>query len=156
MRDRPLPPSKAELLRAAHYNSISLGRRRRLVGNAEPSTMAQAMALARDGMACSCCGTAVVGRPYSVRRRNPRSGDSLSNLLTFLGDGSRRDDPADHRARVDSGRDPADAARGFTVPSGHDPALVPVLVCTGPHSSWVTLWLTSEGTYGTKPPPGVV
>lgn len=108
--------------------------------------------MTRDRWACACCGVLVAQRPHSALRRSPDGGDSPANWLTFLGDGSRPHDPADHRARVDSGRDPMDAARGFTVPPGRDPALVPVMVSTT--ESWVTLWLTADGPYSTEPPPG--
>jgi hypothetical protein len=98
----------------------------------------------------------VVGRPHSARRRSRNGGDSLANLLTFLGDGSRHGDPDDHRARVDSGRDPMDEARGFRLRDGQDPALVPVTVFTGPDGLRVALWLDDSEHYRTEPPPGTV
>jgi hypothetical protein len=112
-----------------------------------------AAAFRRDLGACVCCGTAVTARAFSVRRRNPHAGDCLSNLLTFLGDGSRHGDPADHAARVSSGLDLADAARGFAVPSGHDPALVPVLVSSS-RLGEVLMWLDETESYATVPPEG--
>ena len=152
MKNAPMPPRRADFLWAAGYHSIGL--RRRLTRDTGPSRAMRALVLARDGMACTCCGTAIAGRPHSVRWRNPDAGDSPANLLTFLGDGSRPRDPADHCARVDSGRDPMDAARGFRVPSGQDPALVPVMVMS--RAGGMTLWLTAEGAYRTEPPPGAV
>jgi hypothetical protein len=106
--------------------------------------------MARDGYACPCCGTLVIARPHSVRRRSRDGGDTPANLLTFLGRGENPLDPADHRAWVDSRRDPMDAARGFTVPSGQDPALVAVMISG--QSGWLMLWLTAEGSYRTEPP----
>jgi hypothetical protein len=106
--------------------------------------------MARDGYACPCCGTPVTGRPHSVRRRSRDGGDTAANLVTLLGRGENPLDPADHRARVDSGRDPMDAARGFTVPTGQDPAHVPLAVSSP--AGGLTLWLTDEGSYRTEPP----
>jgi hypothetical protein len=112
-----------------------------------------AIVLRRDHWACVCCGTLVAGRPYSVRYRSPDGGDSPANLLTFLGDGRHPHDPSDHRARVDSGRDPCDAARGYVVPAGQDPALVPVAIasrCGG----LAMVWLGDGESYLTAAPEG--
>jgi hypothetical protein len=152
MRNRPLPPLKKALarpLRLAWAAALSRGAAERRRARNTGTVRAAALALARDGYACSCCGTLVVGRPHSARRRSRNGGDSPANLLTFLGDGSPRD-PADHRARVDSGRDPMDAAREYRLSVGQDPALVPVMVSS--QAGWLTLWLTAEGSYRTEPP----
>lgn len=115
---------------------------------------AAAAAFRRDLGACVCCGTLVTDRPCAARRRNPHAGDGLANLLTFLGDGSRPGDPDDHYARVESGTDPADAARGFRLRHGQDPALVSVAVAS---SAWggVTVWLDGTESYAMVPPGGV-
>lgn len=105
---------------------------------------AAAAAFRRDLLTCACCGALVAQRPHAARRRNPDAGDALANLLTFQGDGTRPWDPDDHYARVDSGLDPTDAARGFTVPPGQDPALVPVMVAV-PRWGYAAVWLTRDG-----------
>jgi hypothetical protein len=154
MKSQPRPLRKRRLGRTA---GLPLGaRNQRPTRDVGPSRVVRALVMARDGYACPCCGTPVVGRPHSVRRRSRDGGDSPANLLTFLGRGENPLDPADHRARVDSRCDPTDAARGFTVPSGQDPALVPVAVSVFGQAGWITLWLTAEGPYRTEPPPGVV
>ena len=112
---------------------------------------AAAAACRRDLSACVCCGTLVAQRTHSARRRNPDAGDSLTNLLTFLGDGTRPWDAADHRARVDSALDPTYEARGFTVPWGQDPALVPVMISSSPLGG-STVWLNETETYSTVSP----
>jgi hypothetical protein len=114
---------------------------------------AAAVAYSRDGWACACCGTLVAQRPHSARRRSPDGGDSPANLLTFLGDGKRPNDPDDHRARVDSGRDLSDKAKGYAVLAGQDPALVPVMI-TG-EGGWAMLWLAADGKR-TSADPGLV
>lgn len=152
MKGPPVPPRKQRLGRTAGLPRT--GGNRRPTRDVGLSGIVRGLVMARDHWACTCCGMLVAQRPHSVLRRSPDAGDSPANLLTFLGDGSRPRDPADHCARVDSCRDPADAARGFRVPSGHDPALVPVMVSTGATRSWVTLWLTANGPYSTEPPPG--
>lgn len=152
MKSQPRPPRKQRLGRTAGLPR-SAGEERP-ARDVEPSREVRALVMARDGYACPCCGTSVVARPHSVLRRSRDDGDSPANLLTFLGRGENPLDPADHRARVDSRRDPTDAARGFTVPSGQDPALVPVAVSG--QAGWITLWLTAEGACRTEPPPGAV
>jgi hypothetical protein len=104
-----------------------------------------------EAAAVAYSGTLVSQRPHSARRRDPDGGDSPANLLTLLGDGSRPLDPADHHARVDSGRDLRDAARGFTVRAGQDPALVPVTVFSPIHGGML-MWLNDAGAYVLSPP----
>jgi hypothetical protein len=152
MKSPPMPRRRLRLGRTAGLPRTAGNRRP--ARDAEPSGVVRALVMARDGYACACCGTPVTGRPHSVRRRSRDGGDTAANLVTLLGRGENPLDPADHRARVDSRRDPMDAARGFTVPSGQDPVLVPVTAFSpdGP----VSLWLTAEGSYRTEPPPGAV
>lgn len=153
MKSRPLPPKKelGQAPRLAWAGALSRSAAaRRLARGAEGARAAAALVLARDGYSCTCCGASVVGRPHSVRRRSRDGGDTPTNLLTFLGDGSRPGDPADHSERVDSGRDPMDAARGYRLRVGQDPALVPVMVSS--QAGGLTLWLTVEGSYRTEPP----
>jgi hypothetical protein len=110
----------------------------------------------RDGWCCVCRGTPIVGRPHSVGHRKRRSqggSNAPSNLLTFLGLGINSLDPDDHHARIDSRRDPEDEAKGYTVRSWDDPALVPVMVFSG-HGSGLTAWLAGDGTYACEPPAG--
>jgi hypothetical protein len=104
----------------------------------------RALVLERDGRACVCCGRAVIGRRYSLQHRKRRSqgGTSLpSNLLTVLGDGT-----TGCHARIDSRIDPHDEARGYTVRSGQDPALVPVMVFSE-GGSGVLAWATDDGRW---------
>lgn len=114
-----------------------------------PSAKTRALVLARDGYKCVCCGRSVIGQEYSLqhRRRRSQGGDnSPSNLVTVLGSGSRG-----CHWRIDSRRDPADEAKGYTVRSWDDPALVPVMIMSG-HGSGVLAWLTPDGTYAFEAP----
>lgn len=111
-----------------------------------PAFGACATVLRRDNWACACCGTAIAGRPFSVRYRSPGWGDSPANLLTFLGDGKRQDDPADHSARVDFRRDQRDEAKGYSLRSGQNPLLVPVTIFS-PDGPGMLLWLSDDGRY---------
>ena len=117
-----------------------------------PSRKVRALVLERDGHACVCCGRSVIGQVYSLQHRKRRSqggGNSPSNLVTVLGDGTR----GCHQ-RIDSRRDPADGAKGFTVRSWQDPALIPVMVFSE-HGSGAAVYLTSEGTYSCEAPEGI-
>lgn len=109
-----------------------------------PSRKVRTLVLARDSYACVCCGQSVIGRPYSLQHRKRRSqggGNDPSNLITVLGTGT-----TGCHERIDSRRDPHDEARGYTVRSWQDPALIPVVVfsegCPG-----VTAWLWDDGEY---------
>jgi 5-methylcytosine-specific restriction endonuclease McrA len=109
-----------------------------------PSRKVRALVLARDGYACVCCGQSVIGRPYSLQHRKRRSqggGNSASNLVTVLGTGTTL-----CHERIDSRRDPHDEARGYTVRSWQDPALIPVMIFSE-GGSGVTAWLWDDGEY---------
>jgi len=102
------------------------------------------MVLERDGYACVCCGQSVIGQRYSLghRLRASQGGRAVpSNLLTFLGWGGEG-----HHGRIDSRRDPADEAKGFTVRSWQNPADVPVMVFSE-HGSGVLAWAWDDGKY---------
>lgn len=110
-----------------------------------------AAVLRRDGRACACCGAPIAGRPFGIVRRSRRGGDSPANLLTLLGAGVDPLDPGDHRARVESGIDPSDKAKGYEIAAEQDPALIPVMVFTSPGAGF-TAWLTDSGDYAFAPP----
>lgn len=117
--------------------------------NSGPSAVIRALCLARDGYACVCCGTPVVGQHYSLghRLRASQGGKPVpSNLITLLGLGGEL-----HHGRIDSRRDPSDEARGYSLRSYQDPLVVPVTVCS-PHGPGMSLWLSDDGRYLTAPP----
>lgn len=114
-----------------------------------PSETVRKLVLERDDYRCVCCGLSVIGQQYSLQHRLRRSqgGDSTPvNLVTVLGTGT-----TGHHARIDSRRDPHDEARGYTVRSWDDPALVPVMIMSAAGAG-ALVWLTPEGTYSTEPP----
>ena len=114
-----------------------------------PSRKVRALVLERDGHACVCCGQSVTGRPYSLQHRKRRSqggSNSPSNLVVVLGTGT-----TGCHERIDSRRDPHDEARGYTVRSWQNPALVPVMIFSE-GGSGVTAWLTDAGTYAFEAP----
>lgn len=113
-----------------------------------PDRKTRLLVLERDGWACVCCGRSVIGQRYSLQHRKRRSQDgtnSATNLLTVLGDGT-----TGCHARIDSRIDPHDEARGYTVRSGQDPALVPVMLHG--NDGGVTVWLGASGEYLFEPP----
>jgi 5-methylcytosine-specific restriction endonuclease McrA len=112
-----------------------------------PDAATRAAVYLRDSYRCVCCGTSVKGRPHSVGHRKRRSqggGNDPSNLVTFLGLGNGLL-PNDHHHRIDSRRDPRDEARGLTVRSWLDPALVPVVI-TLADGSREKVWLGADGS----------
>ena len=124
---------------------------RRAVRDTGPDRATRELVLLRDGYACVCCGRSVIGQIASLQHRKRRSqgGTNLpSNLVTVLGDGTRG-----CHARMDSRCNPHDEARGFTVRTYDDPALVPVMLHG--QQGGVTVWLTDSGQYSLKPPAEV-
>jgi hypothetical protein len=124
-------------------------RKRRPARDTGPSPAVRALVLARDGRACVCCGRSIVGQPYSLQHRKRRSqgGDSSpSNLVTVLGTGT-----TGCHERIDSRRDPSDEAKGYTVRSFGNPALIPVMFFTSPDSGF-TAWLDDSGELLFAPP----
>jgi hypothetical protein len=116
-----------------------------------PDRKTRELVLKRDGYACVCCGHSVIGQRYSLQHRQRRSqgGSNLpSNLLTVLGDGT-----TGCHARIDSRMDPHDEARGYTVRSRKDPALVSVMVFSE-GGSGVRAWPTDAGEWVFEPPAG--
>lgn len=146
---RSVPLARGEARRARGDGLQPGTRERRTARDTGPSRKTRALVLARDGYACVCCGRSVIGQEYSLQHRKRRSqgGDnSPSNLVTVLGSGTRG-----CHWRIDSRRDPADEAKGYTVRSWDDPALVPVMIMSG-HGSGVLAWLTPDGTYAFEAP----
>jgi hypothetical protein len=122
-----------------------------------PDEETRAAVYRRDGNCCVCCGTPLAGRPRSVghrKRRSQNGTNDTSNLLAFLGLGINPFDPDDHHARIDSRRDPSDEAKGYTVRSWDDPALVSVMVFTSPGSGF-RAWLTDDGGRSFDEPKGL-
>lgn len=112
-----------------------------------PDAKTRKLVLARDRYACVCCGQSILGQRYSLghRKRASQGGKAVpSNLLTFLGWGGEQ-----HHGRIDNREDPRDEARGLTVRSHKDPALVPVTLVSG-----ARVWLTDDGGYSDYPPDG--
>ena len=117
-----------------------------------PSDAVRRLVLERDGYSCVCCGISVIGRPYSLQHRKRRSqggGNDPTNLVTVLGSGTTF-----CHERIDSRRDPEDEAKGYTVRSWDDPALIPVMLFSE-HGSGITAWLLPDGSYGYEAPEGV-
>ena len=116
-----------------------------------PSGETRLLVLERDGWACVCCGRSVLGQRYSLQHRKRRSQggpNSPVNLITVLGDGT-----AGCHARIDSRSDPHDEAKGYTVRSHDDPALIPVMIFSE-HGDGVTAWLTDDGGFAFEAPAG--
>lgn len=120
----------------------SEGKHRAAPKDTGPSRKTRALVLARDGHACVCCGRSVIGQVASLQHRKRRSqggGNSPANLITVLGDGT-----TGCHARIDSRRDPEDAAKGYTCQSWEDPASVPVMYFDE-SGCGVTLYLEADG-----------
>ncbi len=101
------------------------------------------LVLARDGYVCVCCDRPVLGRPYAIHLRKPRhrGGDfSPENLITVL---------AECGERISVQRDPADEARGYSVPPGDDPAFVPVAYRNP--AGHAVAWLLPDGGRSFEP-----
>ena len=116
-----------------------------------PDRKTRLLVLERDGWSCVCCGRSVTGQRYSLQHRKRRSqggANSPSNLVTVLGDGT-----TGCHARIDSRRDPNDEAKGYTVRSHDEPALIPVMVFSE-HGGGVTVWLTEDGGFAFEAPAG--
>jgi len=97
-------------------------------GDTGPDAATRQAVRERDGFACVCCGTSIIGRPSSIGHRKRRSQggtNSLSNLLTFLGFGDGRT-ADDHHWRIDKRIDPMDELHGYTVRREGNPLLVSV------------------------------
>jgi hypothetical protein len=108
-----------------------------------PTARVRALVLERDGYACACCGVSVIGKHYSLQHRKRRSQGGRSdapNLLTVLGDGT-----TGCHARIDSRVDPHDEAKGYTVRSHDDPALIPVMYFSEGGSGFAA-WLCADGS----------
>jgi len=98
-------------------------------GDTGPDPATRQAVRERDGFACVCCGTSIIGRPSSTGHRKRRSQggtNSLSNLLTFLGYGDGRT-ADDHHWRIDKRIDPMDELHGYTVRRAGNPLLVSVM-----------------------------
>ena len=119
--------------------------RRKPARDTGPDARTRKLVLERDNYSCVCCGRSILGQHYSLghRKRASQGGKAVaSNLLTFLGLGGEQ-----HHGRIDSRRDPRDEARGLTVRSWRDPALIPVTLLNG-----AKVWLTDDGRYSDYPP----
>jgi len=120
-------------------------------GRSEIPDAVRALVLARDGRACFCCGTSIAGERYSLghRQRASQGGRAVpSNLITLLGWGGEM-----CHGRIDNRADPADEAKGYTVRSWADPALVPVMLFS-PGGSGAMVWLTDDGGLSVAAPEG--
>ncbi|HMG63755.1 MAG TPA: hypothetical protein VK599_12465 [Streptosporangiaceae bacterium] len=123
-----------------------------------PSAKVRLQVYERDGYTCACgCGVSVIGKPRSVGHRKRRSQggtNEMPNLLTFLGWGNGITGDEDHHYRIDRRVNPDDEARGLTVRSHLDPALVPVLT-RREDGTLLPEWLTADGKRTVEPPEGV-
>jgi hypothetical protein len=112
----------------------------------------RALVLARDGRACFCCGTSIVGERYSLghRLRASQGGKAVpSNLITLLGWGGEQ-----CHGRIDNRADPSDEAKGYTVRSWGSPLLVPVMLFS-PGGSGAMVWLDDLGGWSVTEPEAV-
>ena len=118
----------------------------------EPSRKVRKLVLERDGYACVCCGRSIIGQRYSLghRLRASQGGKAVpSNLLTFLGWGGQG-----CHGRIDNRDDPRDEEKGYTVRSGFDPALIPVMIFGA--DGGVSAWLTDDGGLIFEAPAGAL
>lgn len=166
LKRSPMPPPSSPLRRNSWMNSsgslepsviqvppLRERNRQQRRKDTGPSPAIRKLVLDRDGWACVCCGLSVEGQPYSLQHRKRRSqggGNSPSNLIVVLGTGT-----TGCHERIDSRRDPDDEAKGYTVRSWQDPALVPVMVFSE-HGSGAPAWLTDDGRYSFEAPEGAV
>jgi hypothetical protein len=102
--------------------------------------------LERDGYSCVCCGTSIIGHPFTLGLRLSDGGAVPENLVTLLRSCYRR---------VHLYKDPADGigVKGYRLPSGADPAAEPVLIVSAEGAAYV--WLASDGKYAFKAPSEV-
>jgi hypothetical protein len=114
--------------------------------NTGPNLAVRKLVLERDGFACVCCGTSIIGRRYSLLRRAGQGPDTPENLITVLGWGTE-----DCCGRIYLFRTRADKAKGYRLMAGEDPANEPMVIFT--EDGGALVWLTASGTYSTEPPP---
>lgn len=94
-----------------------------------PDRATRALVLERDDWRCFCCGTPILGQPYSLQHRDSRGmggsknplKNSPANLITLLGSAT-----TDCHGRVEQ-RHAADNVAGYWLKTGQDPAATPVL-----------------------------
>jgi hypothetical protein len=122
--------------------------------DAGPSPKVRLQVYKRDGYTCQCgCGISVIGKPHSAGHRKRRSqggSHTPENLLTFLGWGNGLTGDEDHHRRVDMRVTPDDEARGLTVRSHQDPALVPLRAWR--EGVLTNQWLTGDGRRADEDP----
>lgn len=122
VRRTPLPRGTAELKRSPMPRTAARPRRAQRVTIPESI---RRQALARDGKACQRCGVSIIGKPYSLHHRKPRSqgGEhTLANLVTVCGFGG---DTSMCHGEIESQRTQA-TEDGWLVPRSKDPAAVMV------------------------------
>lgn len=117
-RKTPMPRGTAELKRTELPRVATRTRRGRPVDIPESI---RRQVLARDGKACARCGVSIIGIPYSLHHRKPRSqgGEHTTvNLVTLCGMGG---DTRRCHGHVESQREQA-REDGWLVPRAVDPA----------------------------------
>ncbi|MGW4422596.1 HNH endonuclease [Streptosporangium sp. NPDC004631] len=110
--------------------------------------------LERDGYACVCCGTSIIGRSYSLQHRRARKMggsrlpwiDRPQNLITTLGSAT-----TDCHFRMEQ-RGEEDQSLGYVISEWPelDPRFIPVQVVGEFGTSKV--WLTPDGGLSNDPP----
>ena len=106
------------------------------------------LVLARDNWACVCCDKPVLGRPYAIHPRKPGylgGRTSPENLITVL---------AGCGERIGARSDPGDVAKGYSIRSYDEPAVVPVLYRSPAGQKRV--WLLPDGGRAFEPPSSAV